>query len=51
MKLDAEELAIIYSALEDCQNSDNWNAKGLQSYWSLMDKIKLQLKQPRQSKN
>ena len=47
MQLNSEELAIIYSALEDCLNSDDWNAKRLQSYWSLMDKIELQLKQPR----
>ena len=44
MELDTTELAIIHSALEDCLNSDDWNAKGLQIYWSLMDKIELQLK-------
>ena len=47
MQLNSEELAIIYSALEDCLNSDDWDNIRLQSYWGLMDKIELQLKQPR----
>ena len=47
MQLDTEELAIIYSALEDCLNSDDWKNLGL-PIQEIMSKVKLQLKQPRQ---
>ena len=47
MQLNSEELAIIYSALEDCLNSDDWKNLGL-PIGEIMSKVKLQLKQPQQ---
>ena len=47
MQLNSEELAIIYSALEDCLNSDDWKNLGL-PIQEIMSKVKLQLKQPQQ---
>ena len=47
MQLDTEELAIIYSTLEECLNSDGWDNLA-DEIGGIMDKVKLQLKQPRQ---
>ncbi len=47
MQLDSEELAIIYSALEECLNSDGWDNLA-DEIDLIMDKVKLQLRQPRQ---
>ena len=47
LQLNSEELAIIYSSLEDCLNSDDW--QNLSSpIEEIMSKVKLQLQQPRQ---
>jgi hypothetical protein len=49
LELNAEELAITYSALEDCLNSDDWsNLHLLDSIDGIMQKIKTQLKKPKQ---
>jgi hypothetical protein len=47
MQLNSEELAIIYSTLEECLNSDGWDNLA-DEIGGIMDKVKLQLKQPRQ---
>ena len=47
MQLDTEELAIIYSTLEECLNSDGWDNLA-DEIGGIVDKVKLQLKQPRQ---
>lgn len=47
MKLNATELAITYSALEECLNSDGWENLA-DEIGGIMDKIELQLKQPQQ---
>mgnify|MGYP003692044111 CR=1 FL=1 len=46
LQLNSEELAIIYSALEDCLNSDDWKNLNL-PIEEIMQKIKTQLKKPR----
>lgn len=47
MQLNSEELAIIYSTLEECLNSDGWENLA-DEIGGIMDKVKIQLKQPRQ---
>ena len=47
MQLDTTELAITYSALEECLNSDGFDPIANQ-IGEIMDKIKLELKKPRQ---
>lgn len=47
MQLNSEELAIIYSTLEECLNSDGWDSLA-NEIGGIMDKVKLQLKQPQQ---
>ena len=47
MQLNPEELAIIYSTLEDCLNSDDWDNLA-DEIGGIMNKIELQLKQPQQ---
>jgi hypothetical protein len=47
MQLNSEELAIIYSTLEECLNSDGWDNLA-DEIGGIMDKVKIQLKQPRQ---
>ena len=47
MKLDTTELAITYSALEECLNSDGFDPLTNQLE-EIMGKIKLELKKPRQ---
>jgi hypothetical protein len=47
MQLNSEELAIIYSTLEDCLNSDDWENLA-DEIGGIMTKIELQLKQPQQ---
>jgi len=46
LQLNSEELAIIYSALEDCLNSDDWKNLNL-PIEEIMHKVKLQLQKPR----
>ena len=47
MQLNSEELAIIYSTLEDCLNSDDWDNLA-DEIGGIINKIELQLKQPQQ---
>lgn len=47
LELNSEELAITYSALEDCLNSDDWKNLNL-PIEEIMQKIKTALKKPRQ---
>ena len=46
LQLNSEELAIIYSSLEDCLNSDDWENLS-ESIEEIMHKVKTQLKKPK----